>query len=146
MDFSQFDSATKAEDGAKMHLKHPATGDLLYDNPKGATIKNSKPCLVHVKGAEAKSVRDSVRAAQKARAKEGEKSAEMDDMQELVNESAKRLIVGFENIHRGEKVATLKDVDWFLELNSLTGSAGEKSFAEQINEFASSRANFLGNG
>jgi len=143
MDFNQFDSRAAAEKGAELHLEHPATGALLY-----ADKAEKKPCIVTVRGSESPSVRDAVRAAQKARAKskDAEQDANtLDGLNDSICEGAKRLIAGFKNINNGDKPATLQDIDWFLGLNMMIGREEEKSFAEQVVGFATSRGNYLGN-
>ncbi|MBY6135035.1 hypothetical protein KUV61_04295 [Nocardioides marinus] len=156
MDFNAFDSVSAAEKGAELHIRHPATGKPLFDNPKDPFADNGKPCIVIVKGAEAPSVREARRALQKARAQaDGEpKAAEadkdedlsFDDLHERMVEALSCQVCGFKNIHRGDQPATTKDVEWFLNLNRFNAQSDEKSFAEQLAEFSSKRANYLGNG
>lgn len=143
MDFNTFDSRTAAEKGAELHLRHPATGELLF-----ADKDDKKPCIVTVLGSESPSVRDAVREAQKARAKSKEADQDtntLDGLNDSICEGAKRLITGFKNINRGDKPATKTDIDWFLGLNMMIGREEEKSFAEQVVGFATSRGNYLGN-
>lgn len=138
MDFSQFDSVAAAEKGAKMALKHPATGKPMMDG--------DKPCAVIVRGAESDTAQEAIRVAQKARAADESSAETLADYHEKMVESALSLIIGFENVHRGDNPVTSKDARWFLNLNRLNGQDGEESFAEQVNKFAVKRVNFLGNG
>ncbi|WYK04471.1 hypothetical protein DWF04_015805 [Cereibacter sphaeroides f. sp. denitrificans] len=144
MDFSQFDSRTAAETARPLHLRHPATGAPLY-----ADAEWKQPCEVLVLGTEGRSAQAAMRAAQKAKLT-GEKADDdrqtMEDVHAGLVATAKPLITGFRNISRGEMAATLADVEWFLNLNLITGRAGETSFVEQVMNFATSRANYLGNG
>lgn len=141
MDFSEFDSRAAAETGRDLHLKHPVSGELLYDG------KN--PCVVNVIGSESREAQAALRAINKAKAK-GDKKAEdqtLEDLQKTLSESAAPLIKGFKNVNRGDKPATAPDdVAWFLGLQLINGQDGEESFVEQVSKFATKRANFLGNG
>lgn len=155
MDFNVFNSVAAAEKGAALHLKHPATLELLYDNPKGPTVANDKPCVVMVLGAEAPSVRAASRAIQKARATskpedakegaEGDKLVSLDEIHDQMAETLAGRVTGFKNLRNGERPATKKDVDWFFSLNRLNAQEGEKSFVEQVGDFSSKRGNYLGN-
>lgn len=153
MDFNAFDSVSAAEKGAECHIKHPATGKPLYDNPENPFEDNGKPCIVIIKGAEAPSVREARRALQKARAQaaEGEEASAdaadltFDELHDRMVETLVHQIDGFKNINNGDKAATKKDAVWFLNLNRFNAQSDEKSFAEQLGEFSSKRANYLGN-
>lgn len=140
MDFNAFDSVAAAERGAELHLKHPATGEPINDE--------GEPCVVIVRGAEGDTAQAAIRSALRARAKasEDEDAKTLLDVHKALTDAAKPLIMGFKNINRGDKPAGLDDVDWFLNLNRINGQEGEESFAEQINKFATKRANYLGNG
>lgn len=143
MDFSQFDSRTAAETPRALHLVHPATGEPLY-----AGNDESKPCEVLVLGTESRSAQAAIRAAQKAKLK-GDKDDERETMEEVqanLVAAAKPLIAGFRNVNRGDVPATSADAEWFLKLNLINGRDGEKAFVEQVMAFATSRANYLGNG
>lgn len=141
MDFTQFDSRAAAETGRDLHLKHPVTGELMYDG--------KLPCMVNVIGSESREAQSALRAINKAKAK-GDKKAEdqtLEDLQETLSRSAAPLIKGFKNINRGTKPAVVPDdVEWFLGLQLINGQDGEESFVEQVSRFATKRANFLGNG
>lgn len=166
MDFQQFDSVSEAEKGAECHILHPATQAPLFDNPDDPTEDNGKPCIVMVLGAEAPTVREINRANQKARAKakpKGEKASKddqtpeddtealddeefsLDDLHDRMVQSLAPRIVGFKNISKGSRPATKKDAKWFLNLNRLNTQEGERSFAQQVGDFSSKRANYLGN-
>lgn len=142
MDFTRFDSRAGAETAGRLHLLHPATGAKLY-----ADEDQKLACIVLVKGTESRSAQAAMRKARKARMSEDD---ERDDTLEGLHDNlvagAIPLIAGFENIARGESAATVADAEWFLNLNMLNGRKGEQSFVEQVMEFASSRANYLGNG
>lgn len=152
MDFEKFDSRAAATRGAKLHIKHPVTGEPVYDDPIENGGTNSRPCNVIVLGSESHQAQAALREIQKRRmtATSGKKKGEeevrfLTDLQAELVEAIKPLILGFENINRGKSEATLADVDWFLNLQLMNGSETEISFAEQISNFARSRANFLGN-
>lgn len=142
MDFSKFDSRTGAETAGRLHLVDPGTGVPLY-----ADEKNEKPCIVLVLGTESATAQNALREKRKARIT-GAKADAGDSIEALhaaMVEGAKPLIVGFENVARGKEAATIADAEWFLNLQMLNGRDDEKSFVEQVLDFASSRRNFLGN-
>lgn len=137
MDFSQFDSRTAAETPRALHLIHPATGEPLFDG--------KKPCEVLVIGAESREAQAAIRKAQKAKLK-GDDDKSLEDVHAGLVAAARPLIKGFNNVARGDRPATAEDAEWFLNLNIITGRDGERSFVEQVMAFATSRANYLGNG
>lgn len=145
MDFTQFDSRAGAETAGRLHLKHPATGIPLY-----ADEAHEQPCIVLVKGTEARSAQAAMRAARQAKLAGGKTGEDADstleDLHADLVKSAVPLISGFENILRGKDAATAADAEWFLNLNILNGQKDDFSFVVQVFEFASSRANYLGNG
>lgn len=143
MDFNDFDSRTAADEGRWMHVKHPVSGDLLYDG--------DAPCEVLCKGAEGREVQKEVakmRAASVALQDAKEEGADDETMAMLHEKLCKAVtpfVAGFRNINNGAKPAKApKDVAWFLDLNMMNGRHGERSFAEQIADFATRRASFLG--
>lgn len=145
MDFNQFDSRKASEKPRALHLKHPGTGKLLYDDND-----KSKPCQVMVLGIEGSTGQSSILESQRARMKE-ERTAGDPVSVEAIHESLVKdfapLIVGFENISRGDKPATAPDdVSWFLNLQVVSGNRAQKSFVEQVRDFATDRAAILGNG
>ena len=145
MDFDDFNSIAQANTGSDMHIKHPASGELLY-----ADKAQKKPCIVTVLGQESTTHQKQLNkryTAQKARTKKSKDGAEDITLEQLRVEmvaSATQLIVGFKNVHRGKKPATVDDADWFVGLQLITFDEDEKSFAEQVIEHAKKRANFLG--
>ncbi|MEH6775537.1 MAG: hypothetical protein V7668_16555 [Cereibacter changlensis] len=144
MDFTRFDSRAAAETPRALHLRHPASGEPLY-----ADAERKKPCRVLVVGTESRAAQAELHALHKARmteAKPGEAGASLEEVQAGLVRSARPLIRGFENVSRGERPASLEDVDWFLNLNLINGREGEAAFVEQVMGFATSRASFLGNG
>jgi hypothetical protein len=143
MDFTKFDSRAAAEVAGRLHLAHPATGELLY-----ADEKREKPCIVLVRGSESRTVQTALRAVRNAKmsgAKKAETAQTLEDLHQAMVDGAKPLIAGFENVARGEAAATSADVDWFLNLQLINGREGEKAFVEQVIEFATDRSNYLGN-
>lgn len=163
MDFNKFDSRSRAEAGAPMQILDPITGEPIMDG--------DKPCRVIVRGVASKSMQAKLREKQKAamanKPKEGEEDEArvMDDVHRQLCEGAAPFIVGFENVNKGDKPATVDDVEWFLDLsfpemgvkvdadgNTITDKDGSpvfemknNPFAKQIGEFAGKQANFLGN-
>ena len=140
VDFTQLDSRAAAENGAWLHLRHPATGELMMDG--------DKPCMVQVRGMESRSA---IKAASDAvrKRKPGDTLADIEANHAKNIESASALIMAFDGVSRGPKPATVPDdVDWFLSLGIPVGNAApeQRTFAEQVNAFAIDRANFLGNG
>ena len=136
MDFSQFDSVAASDRGAWMHAHSPINGQPLY-----ADEAKEKPCRVRVLGAEGE-VGQKI-FAESRKALKGDESDE-DHMAKLVKRISP-LVVGFENIDRGDKPAEAPaDVAWFLNLQRVVGG-DLPSFLEQVQAFALKRANHLGN-
>jgi hypothetical protein len=143
MDFKKFDSKAAAAVGAWLHLKNPATGELLWHDDDQMTM----PCRVKVQGSESPKAQEVLKTIAKARAKDkdADTSKTMSDLHKDLVAIAKPLIQEFENVHNGVEPATAEDADWFLNLQVTNGQAEEQSFAEQIVSFAFKRASFLGN-
>lgn len=142
MDFGKFDSRAAAEQGRDLQLSHPATGEALFDG--------DKPCCVIVRGTEGREAQKALAKIRKMKMADGEKAdgdnVSLEEMHKRLVETAIPLIVGFKNIKRGEKDATAPaDVEWFLNLQLINGIDGEKSFVEQVVNFATKRSNYLGN-
>ncbi|MFD2439737.1 hypothetical protein ACFSS8_05955 [Paracoccus kondratievae] len=143
MDFTAFDSRTVADEGRPLHLRHPATGELLWDDGGPADPENpdegrSRPCIVYVLGTEGRIAQEAFREAAKL-PKLGE-DATQEDYHERLCVTARKLIVGFENVDRGDRPATAADTDWFLGLNISNPLRGKgRSFAEQVLAFAGDR-------
>jgi hypothetical protein len=139
MDFNRFDSRTAADQGRDLHLRHPVTGEPLSDE--------GKPCIAIVRGSEGREVQAEMaklRAAKMEAEGEDKAATSVDGAHKALVEAARVLIVGFKNVNRGKSPAKVpEDVDWFLNLQMATGRRNELSFAEQVAEFASKRANFL---
>ena len=134
MDFNQFDSRAAADKGAWMHVRSPINGKPMFDD--------GKPCRVKVLGVEGEIGQKLMSDARKQMKGDFD---EIDAQDRMVSE-ALPLIVDFENIHRGKKLATAPDdSEWFLRMQKVVGG-NEKSFVEQVRDFALIRANFLGNG
>lgn len=146
MDFTNFDAVKAATGGAWMHVKHPASGNLLYGTGADGTKDVDKPCRIKVLGSEAPSAQTTLRKLQKARARDDQaKIKSQTEIHQELCDIATPLITEFENIDRGDRAATVDDIAWFLNLQITNGQADEKSFAEQTVEFAFKRASFLGN-
>ena len=64
MDFSQFDSRAAADEGRDLHLKHPVTGEDLYDG--------EKPCIVIVRGSEGRAVQEEMAKLRSAKVQDAE--------------------------------------------------------------------------
>jgi len=144
MDFSKFNSREAAETPRDLQLKHPATGELLFNDG----VKRKEPCIVSLIGTESRTAQIALRAIQKAKVKGDKKHDDqsLEDLHSTLVESAKPLIRGFKNIHLGTRAATLEDIDDILGAQLINGQDGEQSFVEQIMTFATKRANFMGNG
>lgn len=141
MIFDSFDTRKASSIARPLHIKHPATGEPLFDNEENPLADNGKPCLVMVKGVEAPDVVAAIKAAHEGKGK---------DQEQNLIDATKPLIVGFENIDRevnGEaRPATAPDdVVWFLRLQRPNGRLGQMSFLEQVSTFAMDRTNYLGN-
>ena len=141
MDFTSFDSRAAAEKGRDLHLVHPATGEPIFDG--------DNPCIVVIRGTESREAQAQLAKLRKIKVSEDEKSdeASLEDMHQRLVETAVPLVIGFKNINRGDKPATAPaDVEWFLNLQLINGVEGERSFVEQVVNYATKRSNFLGNG
>lgn len=146
MDFNSLDTRTAAENARPYHLRHQTTGAPIMDG--------DKPCLVLVRGAASRTVQAAIKAQNRAdmtKAKDDDRG--MEDIHRGLIKAAARLIVGFENVNRGDKPATVDDVDWFLDLNFMSiphqirkddAEWLKPSFAQQIVDFATDDASFLG--
>lgn len=149
MDFSQFDSRAASDKPRALHLKNPGTGKPIFDTDDKGKPDTAKPCRVLVLGIEGgvgqKAVLDSQRARMKEERAPGDPVAVSEIHANIVKEVAP-LIVGFENVNRGDQPAKAPDdVEWFLSLQLISGTRGQKSFAEQVRDFATDRAAILGN-
>ena len=141
MDFTSFDSRAAAEKGRDLHLAHPATGEPIFDG--------DNPCIVVIRGTESREAQAQLAKLRKIKVSEDEKAdeASLEDMHQRLVETAVPLVIGFKNINRGDKPATAPaDVEWFLNLQLINGVEGERSFVEQVVNYATKRSNFLGNG
>jgi len=145
MDFAQFDSRKASETPRALHLKHPGTGKLLYDDEK-----QTKPCRVLVLGIEGETGQSAILESQRARMKQERPAGEpvtISNVHDQIVKEIAALIVGFENVNRGSKAATAPaDVEWFLNLQIVNGNRAQLSFAEQVRTFATDRAAILGEG
>lgn len=142
MDFTQFDSRAAAENGAWLHLRHPATNDLLFG-------EDGQPSMVKVMGLESKSA--IAEMSRQLRDKKAVVSASDLEARHIQNvKSAKTLIMAFENCTGllGKPLTAPDDVEWFLGLGIPVGGPNpdQRTFAEQVNAFAADRSNYLGNG
>lgn len=148
MDFAKFDSRAASEVPSVLHLRHPATGRLLYDQDKAGKDDETKPCRVLVLGIEGETGQRAVLESQRARLKEDRKEGEVLALASLHDKIVKEmapLIVGFENVNRGDAPAKAPDdVEWFLRLQLINGNRAQPSFAEQVHAFATDRAKALG--
>lgn len=137
MDFGQFDSREAGNKGAWLHLTHPGTGKLLYDN--------GEPCEVLVYGIESDigvRVLNNARGAMKS-------SGEVESLEAVLAREATEalpLIGGFRNIDRGDKPAKAPDdVVWFFGLQ-LQIAGDHPTFLQQVKSFSMARDNHLKNG
>lgn len=135
MDFNAFDSRSTANEGRPLHLKHPVTGEPMFDG--------DAPCRVIVLGTEGRVAQDAFREA--AKLPKLPDNAAQEDYHSRLCVTARKIIVGFENIDRGDRAATVADADWFLGLNISNPLRGPgRSFVEQVLSFAGDRGEFLG--
>ncbi|MGB0854239.1 MAG: hypothetical protein ACPGSI_13180 [Pikeienuella sp.] len=168
MDFNKFDSRAQAENGTPMHILDPWSGEPMMDD--------DKPCRVIVRGTASKSMQNKMRAkakaalmSRKAKKKNGDEDDEearvMEDIHLQLCEGAAPFIVGFENVHNGDRPATADDAEWFLDMNfpemdTKKDENGEtvldkdgnpvfemsnNPFSKQVGDFAGKQANRLGN-
>ena len=152
MDFNVFDTVAAANKGQWLHLKSPLDGELLYSStpdPKtGELVQDmTKPCRVHVSGAEGK-VAQAMVAEERARLLSGEKADSSDPTgQARVVSEAAQLINDMENIEKdGVPAKAPDDVLWLLGLSKVLGTKGVfPSFQEQVRTFSLQRMHNLGN-
>ena len=140
MDFTAFDSRAAAEQGRELHLQHPATAEPIFDG--------DKPCIVIIRGTESREAQAALAKIRKMKVAEDKEAdeASLEDMHGRLVETAMPLVIGFKNINRGDKPAKAPDdVEWFLNLQLINGVDGERSFVEQVVNYATKRSNFLGN-
>ncbi len=130
MEFSQFETKSGAEVGAFLHFTHLRTGELLYDKE---AEDEDKRVGVWLRGMEAKSVQAAAREAQRTAIKSP--LNEDDDSQGL--ETAKAMVIRFQNITRDGKPLSVSEEDlvWFFNLSSV--------MVQRVVGFASQPANFL---
>lgn len=132
MDFSKKNARKAAETIIPVQMRDP-DGTPIFDG--------GKPCNVLIRGFSSGEVQNAIREENRAALKAKPKEDGLGGLEELhaaLSASAKRLIVGFENIDRGDKPATLADVDWFLALNLSSiarapdGTTLRRSYAQQV--------------
>lgn len=143
MDITTLDSRKAASVGKDLHLVHPATGELLYNDAP----KNKEPCIAIVIGTESPAAQAAMREINRAKVK-ADKGKETDpqvneDFHRVLVDIATPLVIGFKNVLKGDLQMTGADVPEFLNLQMATGIPGEVSFVEQVVNFATKRANFL---
>lgn len=137
MDFSTLDTRKKSNEGAFLHLKHPGTGKLLYD--EGHTEESPKPVGLYMLG------RDSDKYAELTHKKNNTllDSKKKPD-EELTSESLEQeniklvssLTVGWQNIKfMGDDNFDSEKMPHFFRLFPWA--------YEQANTFAGDRANFI---
>lgn len=134
MDLSGLNTKQFAEEGAKMHLKHPITGAGLFSKKADGKDDLNKPCQVIVRGAEADSVQKKLKSIRK-RAMKTKNAGAQDEERGM--EFVSSLIIGFENIEIDGKKLTgdASDITAFFDLSD--------SFVEQVLEFTRDRENFF---
>lgn len=148
MDFLKtLDARTAAETPRELHLRHPATGEPIFDG--------ELPCIVLVKGASSRTVQAAIREDEMAAMKGGEKpdAQSLEDMHNRSVKAATRLIAGFVGMETEGRAMTLDDAPKFLDLTLISvqhlmrkpgdGEWHRPSFAQQILDFAHDDANFL---
>ncbi|MFY0661315.1 MAG: hypothetical protein JXR15_12545 [Shimia sp.] len=141
MDFSKLETKTGAEKGAKLHLRHPALGHLLYSG-KGAdengklidAAKDAQKVFLMVRGTESPTVQKQARDLQASILKNGDIS---DEEKEVGLAFASSLVISMHGLEKGGKTmeATEENKREFLLLSD--------GLVEQVVQFAQSRANFF---
>lgn len=135
MDLSQFNSRANADEARPLHLRHPATGELLMDG--------EEPSLVFVLGNEGRIAQSVAREVNKLEPLGDDATKE--DVHGRLCATASQLITGFSGLYRNGRPLTKDDIEWFLWLNmSDPFERGGLSFAQQVLSFSGSRANYLG--
>lgn len=155
MDFSKFDNRGPAEEGVKVPLVDPITGEPIEG-------KNGPACAI-VRGVASRTVQADMRKRALARAKVTQPKLDvMEEVHADLIESALSLVVGFVNVERNGEPLTgsAEDVRWLLDLTfpimqkadrTHVMQTGEKwvmvnrPFAVQIAEAAGEQDRFLPN-
>lgn len=124
-------SPTKAaEKGADLHLRHPATGELLFEKVRGTDV----PVTVRLLGRDSKAVKDATKAAEKRRAKGAMTEADAVDIMAAA-------ITGWSE---GLCVKKPGDLPYSPEnARALLTNPDTEWVAEQIGPFSMSRRSFV---
>ncbi len=144
MDFSKFDARSAASKPFDLHLRHPATNTLLYND-----AEQKEPCIVMVYGIESPQIQKQLAALQRAAMTAGDGVRQSnEELHDAAVQMAKVFIAGFKNMYRTvdgeERPMNVSDAEWFLNLQMLNGNRNERSFVEQVTNCANKRANYLG--
>ena len=145
MDFSKFDNRGPAEEGVKVPLVDPNTGEPIEGD--------DGPACVIVRGVASRTVQAEMRkrALAKAKTKQGSLDT-LEDVHQALIDAAAPLVVGFENVERNGEPLTSSpgDVRWLLDLTfPMMEKDGEgwkmvnRPFAAQIAEAAGEQDRFL---
>lgn len=145
MDFSKFDNRGPAEEGVRVPLMDPLTGEPI-EGETGAA------CVI-VRGVASRTVQAEMRKRALAKAKSKQQALDvLEDVHQALIEAAAPLVVGFENVERNEVplTASPEDVRWFLDLTfPMMQKDGDgwkminKPFGAQIAEAAGDQDRFL---
>lgn len=127
MDFSKLETKTGAEKGAFLHLRHPASGELLYDT----SVEPKSKIGLFVRGTESKTVQDRLKGLQREQVKGA-------DAEDSGLEFVSSLVIRFVGVERDGRLLSAIDEDlrFFFGLSD--------SFVEQVIDFAKARSNFFG--
>lgn len=166
MELTNFDSRTKANTSLACHMRHPATGKLMYEALEDGTPNKDEPCVVMVRGTESREVQKILASVRAERAKQeaAEAAANSDSndaidadkglehLHERLARDMAPLVTGFRNFTRdGRDIASAdpEDVQWFLNLQLLNitkdAEGNDLSFLGQIAKFSTDRGEWLGN-
>lgn len=147
MNFASMDTRSGASRGAFLHLKHPGTGEPLYEDLPGEAGEiggaspepSREPVGIVLLGRDAPLVRERVRKALNARIRERERG-ETRTVEESVEEGLDLLVactVEFRNIEDEGRPVTKERAREFYEKYDWV--------VEQATRFVNDRAPFLGN-
>lgn len=126
MEISKLETRSAASAGAFLHLRHPVTDELLYDEKEGKRIEVG----VFVRGSESREVQERIQTIERRRMKEK-------DLEQKGIAIVSALVISFQGVERDGVLLTSSEADikWFLSLSD--------SFVQQIMDFSKERENFF---
>lgn len=130
---SIFDTAGAAEQGADLHLLHPATKEPVYLDGD----KQKKPIIIKLKGTDSHEFERYIAKKQRmAKAKKGD--ADLEQLKRETAEMLAALTIGWVNMPDDSG----KEMDFSFE-NAVKLYLGFKDIRVQVSDFIADKANFI---